>query len=126
MDFGRATLVILLPTLWLLASGHYLLDQADRGIVGPNVSSISIAESGKHSLLDDAVNAAARRLNRRCGFQLNPDGPSLPGDVSLAARPSPENSYRLLTASVAPLGLAESWQFHWRTALEARAPSRAS
>jgi len=120
-------LALFISALWLIASGHAILDDADPGFVGSNSSSSSSVEHGKHRPLDYAcsLDPTARRINRRLGPEPNDDGSSPPlvsnSPVFLTAeRPS------LLFPASAPLGLAECWRFHWRTALDPRAPSSVS
>jgi hypothetical protein len=127
-DSVRAMLAILLPVLWLVASSHGLLDQADWQLLKLDRSSSSIVDQGKHGLLDDAchLDSTARRLHRRLGTQSNADGSSVPRIASAPPLRIPKISANGLPSSLAPLGLAECWQFHWRTALAPRAPSRIS
>ncbi len=120
----RAVMVLLISALWLVASGHAILDDADPGFVGVNSSRRSSVEHGKHGPLDYtcSLDLAARRINRRLGNQPNSDG-SFPSLANSPALPSGERPLTLLPASTAPLGLTECWQFDWRTALHPRAPS---
>ena len=122
----RAVLAMLISALWLVASGHAVLDEADPEFVGLNSSSTSSVEHGKRGPLGHACykDPAARRINRRFGTQLSGDGSSPPLTTS-PALPMVEPPSTLFPAS-ALLGLAECWQFHWRTALDPRAPARIS
>ena len=80
-------------------------------------------ESRKSALSGHSLETAARRLHRRLRTQFSSDG--LP-PVLLTSYPQvPERKCpsKLFTVSEAPVGLSQGWQFHWRTALEPRAPS---
>ena len=121
----KAMLVALLPVMWLMASGHGAYDDGNQDIDLAARKRISAAIDGQHKIFHAASssNLSARRINRRFGIQFGPD-----------SSPNAETSYlsplfgercagRRIPFSSAPPGLAETWQFKWRAALEPRAPS---
>jgi hypothetical protein len=124
----RAVLVVLMSALWLVASGHSVFDQPDSNLVGLNSRSSSSIAEGKYGPLDHLcyLDPVARRINRRLGIQPNGDGSVPPVVAGSSALPLAKPPFILLSAFAAPLGLAECWQFYWRTALDPRAPSRIS
>jgi hypothetical protein len=128
MSRMRVMLGSLLPALWLSATGYCLLDSISEYAGDRRVVSIFATRPGNRLPLQgsSSFEQSARCWSRRVWVHSGPDGfpPflaasdwALPGllqaDVSLAL-------------SDGPLGLAKCWQFHWRTALESRAPSSVS
>jgi hypothetical protein len=118
-------LVALLPVMWLMASGHGAYDDGNQDIDLAARKRISAAIDGQHKIFDagSSSNLSARRVNRRFGAQFGP-----------GSFPNPETGYlsppfveecvgQRMPFSSTPPGLAETWQFQWRTALEPRAPS---
>jgi hypothetical protein len=123
-----AALAVLISVLWLVASVHAVIDAAGPGFVGLDRSSKSGVEHSRDGSLEHAfyVNPAAQRINRRLASQPSNDDSSPPLIAKPPALRSADRPSTLLWSSVAPPGLVECWQFLWRTASDARAPSRIS
>lgn len=119
-------LAALLPVVWLIASGHVLLEQSYGGIGAQEGASVSAVQGDSHGILDDArtVDSKVRRLNRRTGAPFDTDGFVSSPVSSISQQPKLECSPKL--RSGAPPDLAQQWQFYLRAALEPRAPSTAS
>jgi len=124
----RIMLTWLLPTLCVAAAGQCVLEPLNSYPAGRFRTSLSAAGRGERSRLPDArsFERSARVLNRRIGTHTGPGG--LPGPL-----PCPElrlpalgRIYLCACSSDESLGLAQGWQFRWRTALEPRAPSSVS
>jgi hypothetical protein len=126
----RVTVMLawLLPTLGLAASDLYLFAPVGGWPAGRSRASFSAAAHGKHARMPDvrSFERSARLQCRRVGTQSGPSGFPVPvpgserqllalGRVRLSA-----------VSSETALGLTKGWQFHWRTALEPRAPSSVS
>ena len=124
----KVILVWLLPTLGLTAPGQYDFEEGSGSRANGFGVAFSAAGQGKHARLPDvrSFQQSARAQIRRSGTPAGPGGFSVPvafpewrhlglAPVCLSA-----------TASESALGLAKCWQFHWRTALEPRAPSLVS
>lgn len=120
---------LLLAAFWLAATGHCCPDPLDLCAGSDGTTSMATAPQGKGAPAPGnccSFEQSARSWNRRPSVHSGLDEiPSfltasdwdLPGYV-------PANV--LITLSDSPSGLAKSWQFLWRTALEPRAPSRVS
>jgi hypothetical protein len=128
MDRVKVMLAWLLPTVGLVASGQYNLQPVSGSMAGWSRASFSAAEQGKRPRMPDvrAFEQLARLQNRRVGTQSGPSGFPVPSPGSEPQLPSLGRVYLSAVSSEAALGLAKRWQFHWRTALEPRAPSSVS
>jgi hypothetical protein len=128
MSWARAILVSFFPALFLLALGDCLNDPIC-GSVGKDPGCLfSSAGHGKHNVpaAANSFDQDAQRWNPRGNIRPGTDGfssPATSAQSQFAAR-------REILDSVKPppvhLELARCWQFHWRTALEPRAPSLVS
>ena len=127
MNRAKLGFVALLPVLWILASGESLLASCDgcnsTGLCG----SQSILDGGKPcpsqplSGSDAAASTVHSRVVKHSGKSSLTPSENICRTFSLqsnaVARPAPRTS---------PPGLATSWQFTCRAALDPRAPSFAS
>src|ERR1051326_4300729 len=127
MDRVKITFVVLLPALWLMASGQGLLDPCDQCINAGAQDSVLAFESGQHcpSSAAGTVDLPARRTNPRAGVHsakrnFPPLGP-------IARSQAPDRTLRISCSQrAAALALAARWQFDYRAASEPRAPSLVS
>ena len=125
MSRGRTILVSLVPALLLLASMGWLSEPPSScGFEALcSLRSASDHAQDRQPPADSSFAQAVQRWNRRLNAQPGSDG--FTGPAALPS--SPFVLPRLLIARVAlpldNLELAQSWQFHWRAALEPRAPS---
>jgi hypothetical protein len=124
----KVILVLLLPTLELAASGQYGLGPLGGFPTCWSRAAFSAAEHGKRTRMPDvrSFEQSARLQNRRVGTQSGPSGFPVPILGSALQRLALGRFYLPAVSSEAALGLAKCWQFHWRTALEPRAPSSGS
>jgi hypothetical protein len=128
MDLVRTVICSLLPALWVLAAGNCLADSVCRCADGCGQTSISAREHSSHPPPKDALvfEQLARLLNGRTGTQPGWGSLLIPTAVSASGPGELEFPCAPLTISAEAFGLAKRWQFHWRTALEPRAPSSVS
>ena len=128
MDRIRVMLGSLLPALWLSASGYCLLDAISDYEGDRHVACVSSTRPGHHLPLQGSCSCeqSARCWSRRAWAHSGPDGVSPFLAASDWAHPRLLLGDVPLTLSEVPLGLAQCWQFHWRTALAPRAPSSVS
>jgi hypothetical protein len=128
MDRVKVMLAWLLPTVGLVASGQYDLQLVSGSVAGWSRASFSAAERGKRPRMPDvrSFEQMARLQNRRMGTQSGPSGFPMPVPGSEPQFLALGRVYLPAVSSEAALGLAKRWQFHWRTALEPRAPSSVS
>jgi hypothetical protein len=124
----KLMLVWLLPTLGLAASGQYVFEPVSGFPACFSGASFSAAGHGRRSRMPDvrSFEQLARLQNRRMGTQSGPSGfpVTILGSVPLLF--TLRQACLSAVSSEAALGLAKCWQFHWRTALEPRAPSSVS
>jgi hypothetical protein len=117
-------LASLLPVLLLVASGHQIIVPATGGTGARPCILAAAGSSDHHHPLE--LRRGEQMARRRAGTPFGPGG--FPTAIpSLASRTIELG--RLEFSSIdtdGPLGLAKCWQFHWRTALEPRAPSSVS
>jgi hypothetical protein len=118
----------LLPALWLSATGYCLLDSISDYEGDRHVASIFATPQGNRLPIQGncSFEQSARCWSRRVWVHSGPDGFPLFLAASDLALPGLWRADVPLTLSDGPLGLAKCWQFHWRTALEPRAPSSVS
>ena len=124
----KVMLAWLLPTLGLAASDQYLFAPVSGWRAGCSRASFSAAGHGKHARMPDvrSFEQSVRLQSRRIGT------PSGPGGFPVTVPGSEQQLLELgrvclsVDSSETALGLAKRWQFHWRTALEPRAPSSVS
>lgn len=127
MDRLRYMVGPLLPALWLLANGYCFADSPSDGVGERCVDSILATRQGNRVPIQGSCSfdQSARCWSRRL-WHSGPNGlpPFLAGsDLVLPYLLQVDHSPAL---SDGPFGLAKSWQFYWRTALEPRAPSSVS
>ncbi len=128
MQRTRVILAALLPALWLVASATGQDDSVSgfgRGRLG---ASISPDHNGEREASSAAYSAGqwARRWSRRFAETSGSEGSTTPAAVPQLQFPGPELTAALPPQSQPDIGLANCWQFRWRTALEPRAPSSVS
>ena len=118
----------LLTALLLLATGYCFLESISEHAGDRQVASIAATRPGTRFPIQDSCSfeQSARCWNRRVLVHSGPDGFPVFLAASDWALPSLPQADGHLTICDGPLGLAKSWQFHWRTALEPRAPSSVS
>jgi hypothetical protein len=128
MELVRTVICSVLPAVWLLAAGHCLADSVSGCPDGCGRPLVSAREGSKHAPLKDlrSFEQPARLLNRRAGMQPGWGGLLVPVAVSALGLGELEQASARLTVSTDALGLAQCWQFYWRTAAEPRAPSSVS
>jgi hypothetical protein len=127
MDRLRYMVGPLLPALWLLANGYCFADSPSDGVGDRGVDSILATRQGNRVPIQGSCSfdQSARCWSRRL-WHSGPNGlpPFLAGsDLVLPGLLLVDLPPAL---SDGPFGLAKSWQFYWRTALEPRAPSSVS
>ena len=124
----KVMLVWLLPTLGLAGSEQYVLEPASGFPPCFSRASFSAAGQGKRPRMPDvrSFEQLARLQNRRMGTESGPSGMPVPVPGSAPQFLALGRIYLPAVSSEAALGLAKCWQFHWRTALEPRAPSSVS
>jgi hypothetical protein len=124
----KATMVWLIPALWL-AAGIACLSETVNGVPhSPTGKALSSDQCGncESSTTVCSLEQSARRLGRRPDIESSPEKLHPPvaifeHDCALYAQ------HAFSSARFQPaLGLAQSWQFLWRTAIEPRAPSPVS
>lgn len=129
MMMRRAKLILnlLIPALWLSGSLGSFGEQVTYAAAGDPGKSLCAAGQ-KHDIstsassFDQIIRRAPRRPTVQPGLEkaLTP-AVSAPADVRLISL-----SFSCLDCSRDTYGLAQSWQFRWRAALQPRAPSRVS
>jgi hypothetical protein len=124
----RVMLGWLLSVLLLLATGYCFLESLSEHAGDRQVASVSATQPGTRFPIQGSCSfeQLARCWNRRVWIHSGPDGFPVFLAASDLALPSLLQADCPLTICEGPLGLAKSWQFHWRTALEPRAPSSVS
>jgi len=124
----RAIFVLLIPACWLVGSVNgsaFVLSPAG----AQSGSVLSPAGPGKHAvpLCDSSATQAVRRSARRPGIQPGSAGTPALALLKQSLFASPDRIADAHLGLPRPaLALAQCWQFHWRTALEPRAPSSVS
>ena len=121
---ARLVLASLLPVLLLAASGQCLLVSASLDAGGGAPALVAGFAHASHALpeLGRCEQSARRRVGTHFGL-----GGFLTPVTSLASRMLDAGRFERSSFDPdGPLGLAQGWQFHWRTALEPRAPSSVS
>jgi len=128
MNRMRAILTLLIPGLWLVASVNCLSDPVTELIGEGSGSAVSASRHREHSSSSSAcsLEQSARRWSRRLNVQSGPDGLSGPAAFSQTQLPALDRLVVCSGCSHLSPGLANCWQFHWRTALDPRAPSSVS
>jgi hypothetical protein len=125
----RILFATFIPTLLLLGSGRLPLDPSPSYSSRPVSDCVGCArESAEHRPFRDcpSINQSTRSKNRRVVKQCGSDG-FPPAAVSAGGFPADLAAPPLSSiSSEGPPGLAQYWQFSWRTALEPRAPSLVS
>jgi hypothetical protein len=127
MDRVCAMFTTLIPVLFLLASRQLVLDSsvvcAWQHCSGP----ICVCQPAKQTHSRDILffEQSVRWMNRRLAKPFGSDGFS-PSTFCEDRLPDLSVLHISSIGSQAQFGLAQHWQFYWRTALEPRAPSAAS
>jgi len=127
MNRMRLLLGAMLPALWLLATGHCCLGSTT-DFAGQRCGASTIAPHDGQRLPSPcscSFEQLARTASRRAWVNSGFGGPPLlvaSDSAFLDCLPN-EGSLRVCRFSA---GLDNSWQFHWRTALDPRAPSSVS
>ena len=118
----------LLPALWLSATGYCSLDSISEYAGDRHVASIFATRQGNRLPIqgNGSIEQSARCWSRRVWVHSGPHGFPPLFTASDWALPSLLQADGPRTLCDGPLGLAKCWQFHWRTALEPRAPSSVS
>ncbi len=127
MNRANTILVSLLPALMLVGSMNCFGETIRPAAIDRFHTSVLSGNKGNHKgTACNNADQAVRRCGRRANLQPGPDGfPSVAiGAVSHTIISDPTLGSPEFPCC--PLGLAQSWQFLWRTALEARAPALAS
>jgi len=128
MNLARVILALLLPGLWLAASASSALEPIKGCAGNPLVSLISDRGHAKHDASNDVC--SLEQSARRCGRRITAQPGSVGTPTFLASSqlkvPQLEHTKSFSVGSRTSLGLAQCWQFRWRTALEPRAPSSVS
>ena len=121
----RVIFAVLFPALWLAASTNSLLDPAGGNASNAEVSLISTSEHARHDASDSvcSLEQSARRSSRRLNDQSGPAGTPTSVATSQFELPELKHLDAFSVGSRSSFGLAQCWQFRWRTALEPRAPS---
>jgi hypothetical protein len=124
MRRARAVLISMIPALALLAS----LNCFGAPLPGGTCYSGNVLSPGGHGKHENhpATNSsdqALRRSSRRSNVQPGADGFAPPAAVAQGQSAIPRFTVVFSNPSQAGLELVQNWQFYWRTALEARAPS---
>ena len=126
MERVRIIIGSVLPALWLLTAGQGLANAVDESASEGCVACLLSAPQGKRLPSQcSCFQNFGRCANRRIGIYPGPDGspPFIAADPALNTCVGAERARSHLEAS---FGLAQSWQFLWRTASEPRAPSSLS
>jgi hypothetical protein len=126
MTRARLILGSLLPVFWLLGVAT-CQSESEFFATGGSLASFSAAKGqGDHNPTDlaQALHQATLRFGRRVNLQSGPSGCPAPIALSQSTTPQPENGSFVRFPD--GFGLANNWQFHWRTALDPRAPSLVS
>ena len=128
MSRARTILVSLIPALVLLASVDCL-----SGLLSSSSCHelrCLLPEDGhrNHSQgsADNAIESAVQRWSRRLNAQPGSDGFSSPVILALTQSVLTAPPVHQIEPPPADLGLAQGWQFRWRTASAPRAPSLVS
>jgi hypothetical protein len=125
MTRTRTVLISLIPAFWLVAAMNCLGQALGAGNDASTHGFLLTTAHGTHDIpsLESSRDQAFRRGGRRINFQPSEDDFSPPSLVQIAQLASGQTASLLLHL---PAGLAQRWQFLWRTALEPRAPSSVS
>jgi hypothetical protein len=125
---ARVIVVSLFPAFWLVASANGLIGPASACASNKPGSAVSRCGQGKHDTANSGglLGQSARRWSRRLNVQSGPDGLPTPVALSQLHPPHLEHIDAFSVGSRSSFGLAQCWQFRWRTALEPRAPSSVS
>ena len=124
MRRAKLILSLLIPALWLAGSLGSLGEQAT-DCVGDGARKSLSASGRKHDISKstDSFDQAIRRATRRPTIQPGPEQLLTPAVIDQAQAHLINLPSDGLDSSRKPSGLAQSWQFRWRAALEPRAPS---
>jgi hypothetical protein len=125
MTRTRTVLISLIPAFWLVTAMSCLGQSLGAGNHASLHGYLVNTGHGTHDFpcLDSSLDQACRRAGRRINIQPSEDDFSPPSLVQITQLASEQTAGLLLHL---PAGLAQRWQFLWRTASEPRAPSSAS
>jgi len=128
MSRARAILVSLIPALLLGASLDCFSDLLASGGPGLLYSLHSAGDHGQHHQLpaDSSFAQDVQRWNRRLNAHPGSDGFAAPPALTSSPSVLPDLTVARIALPHGTIELAQCWQFHWRTALEPRAPSLVS
>jgi hypothetical protein len=128
MSRARTILFSLVPALLLVGSGNCFSGSISLSACDPLGSILRAAGHGKQHAPGsaDSFDQAAGRWSRRINIQPGSDGFPSPVAIARSQYVLPVQTIGSCHCARAAVGLAQSWQFHWRTALEPRAPSSVS
>ena len=128
MSRGKTILVSLVPALLLLASMDWLSEPPSSCGFEALCSLRSASDHAQDHQppADSSFAQAVQRWNRRLNAQ--PGSHGFAGPAALPSSPFVLPGPRVARVALPFVNneLAQCWQFHWRTALEPRAPSLAS
>ena len=124
MRRAKMILSLLVPAFWLAGSMGSFSDQVTLSAAGAP-GAFLCATGHKHDISASAssFDQAVRRAPRRPTIQPRTEKVFTPGVVAQAQVQLINPSFTSLDCSRDTCGLAQSWQFHWRAALQPRAPS---
>jgi hypothetical protein len=127
MHRAKLILSLLIPALWLAGSLGSFSNQVLFSAAG-DPGTFLCAAGHKHDLSTSvgSFDQAIRRAVRRATIQPGLDRMLTPVVIAQAGVHSTDLSFSSPVCSPAALGLAQSWQFRFRAALQPRAPSRLS
>jgi hypothetical protein len=128
MDHLRTVVCSVLPVLWLLAAAYCPADPEPGGAKHCRRNSLSPKAERDHAPLTEARlwDQSARCVSRRAGTHAGWGGPEMLALISAPALGDLEPPSSPSAVSTHAFGLAQCWQFQWRTASEPRAPSSVS
>jgi hypothetical protein len=127
MQRAKLILSLLIPALWLAGALGSFNERATGSAVFGAGKSLSAA-GHKHDLSTSAssFDQAIRRAARRPTIQLASDKVLTPAIIGQALVHLRNLPFDTRDHSGDTFGLAQSWQFRWRAALQPRAPSSVS
>jgi hypothetical protein len=128
MDQLKAVICTLLPGLWLVAAWYCPADPVSECANECGSTSTTLRAHKPRRPFNDTrpIGQAARLLNRRTGTQPSWDGASIPPFIEASGFGGLDTPFSPLALSAGADQFTQSWQFHWRTALEPRAPCSVS
>jgi hypothetical protein len=125
MNRARATLISLIPALLLLASAICFADPVPDSARDHFGASLCAGGQGRHHSppADDSFDQAVRRWSRRLNVSSCGNGFAPPASLAKARFSQLDRIAGCIGFPRVRPELIQSWQFHWRTASEPRAPA---